>query len=291
MQAIHMALGDSWGSHGEPGHKVADLLSRCQRQPDMDFFLVGSHISSQLVSAAVVIKSPGGTGLVFFGVDNQRGPGRPEAAVSCLNGLAALADVKSIKLLEVLVDPNSLYEINILRQSLFTHLTNLIYLTRDVSPQHKSHPCVSQLTWVSYGDDQEKLFCEALKATYTETLDCAELSGLRPIEEVLIDHRATGIFTPSRWWVALTDEGPAGVVLVNKIEFQPAVEIVYIGVAKHARGQGVSDALIGRVIDISRDSGDMLVTLAVDERNYPARRMYDRWGFKQALKRQAWIAT
>ncbi len=228
---------------------------------------------------------------MFFGVDDQCGAGRPEAAAACLNSLVEMASAKSVGLLEVLVDPNSSYEIAILRQSKFAHLTDLIYLTRDVSHPPQFQLQSNQLTWVSYSEGQAALFCQALQASYSETLDCAELNGLRPTEEVLADHRGTGIFSPSRWWVTLTAEGPAGVVLVNKIEFQPAVEIVYIGVAKHARGLGVSDALLCRVIDTSRDSGDKLVTLAVDERNHPARRMYDRWNFEHALQRQAWIAT
>ncbi len=291
MQGLHMAMGECWRPHGEPGAKVAGLISNRQRGTEADLFLCGCYIGSHLAAAALVVKSPGGAGLVFFGVDDQQETGRSEAAVACLNGLVALVRTKAIGLLEALVDPILPFEIDILQQSKFSHLTNLIYLTRGVSRQNESYARQAPLDWVSFSEDKVGLFCEALQASYSETLDCAELSGLRPVEEVLADHRATGIFTPSRWWVALAGGKPAGVVLVNKIEFQPAVEIVYIGVAKPVRGQGVSDALLCRVIDTSREAGDRLVTLAVDARNHPARRMYDRWNFEHALERQAWIAT
>ncbi len=291
MLGLHMALGDNRPTGGEPSPKVTDLLAKHQRRPDADFSLCGCHQSNRLVAAAVVIKSPGGAGLVHFGVDNQHAAGRRDAAAACLNSLADRANTLSIELLEVLVDPYLPFEIDILNLSTFTYLTNLIYLTRDVSRPTVSFPCTQPLTWIPYDESQEDLFSQALQATYAETLDCRELSGLRPTKAVLADHRVTGVFSPSRWWVALTSDGPAGVILVNKIEFQPAVEIVYVGVAKHARGRGVSDALLCRVFDTSRASGDRLVTLAVDERNLPARKMYDRWGFEQALIRQAWIAT
>jgi len=291
MLGLHMALGDNRCSGGEAGPKVADLLTRRQRRPDADFSLCGCHQGSQLVAAAVVIKSPGGAGLVHFGVDDQHASGRTKATADCLNCLADQAGAMSIELLEVLVDPSLPFEIDILRESTFTYLTNLIYLTRDVSRPYETFVCTPPLTWIPYDESQEDLFSQALQATYAETLDCRELSGLRPTKAVLADHRMTGVFSPSRWWVALTSVGPAGIILVNKIEFQPAVEIVYVGVAKHARGRGVSDALLCRVLDTSRSLGDKLVTLAVDERNLPARRMYDRWGFEQALIRQAWIAT
>jgi ribosomal protein S18 acetylase RimI-like enzyme len=51
-------------------------------------------------------------------------------------------------------------------------------------------------------------------------------------------------------------------------------------VAGHARGSGVADALVDQVLDDARHRGLDRVTLEVAEGNLPARRLYERRGFR-----------
>ena len=54
-----------------------------------------------------------------------------------------------------------------------------------------------------------------------------------------------------------------------------------IGVAAAARGQGVGGALLDALLALARDQGWRAVSLSVDRAN-PARRLYERKGFRDA---------
>jgi GNAT superfamily N-acetyltransferase len=54
-----------------------------------------------------------------------------------------------------------------------------------------------------------------------------------------------------------------------------------IGVAAEARGRGVGSALLDALLTLARERGFRAVSLSVDRRN-PARRLYERKGFRDA---------
>jgi GNAT superfamily N-acetyltransferase len=54
-----------------------------------------------------------------------------------------------------------------------------------------------------------------------------------------------------------------------------------IGVAAEARGRGVGSALLDALLTLARERGYRAVSLSVDRRN-PARRLYERKGFRDA---------
>jgi GNAT superfamily N-acetyltransferase len=54
-----------------------------------------------------------------------------------------------------------------------------------------------------------------------------------------------------------------------------------IGVAAEARGTGIGSALLDALLTLARDQGYRAVSLSVDRRN-PARRLYERKGFRDA---------
>jgi GNAT superfamily N-acetyltransferase len=254
-----------------------------------------------------------------------------QATVAVLQVVQTMAWSRSIGLLEVLVTPGSPELGRALREAGFRYLTRLRYLKRHVSrgeagggvacpsrrhrhglgPQHggatlgyatprlktrAAHPlahpdAASELEWVHYTPDRELLFQDALERTYVQSLDCPELTGLRRTADVLAGHRAADVFDPALWWVAMHSQEPVGVILINRIPSEPALELVYMGVAQVARGTGVADALLGRAVVAASKVSATILALAVDERNTPARRMYTRWGFLETGARDAWIAS
>jgi GNAT superfamily N-acetyltransferase len=111
------------------------------------------------------------------------------------------------------------------------------------------------------------------------------------MEEILAGHLATGEFDPGLWWLAMRHGRPVGVVLLNRIPPEPAVELVYMGVAQPMRGGGLAHALLGRALGVTGSVGAKFVALAVDQRNIPARRLYQRWGFLETARREVWIVT
>jgi len=61
-------------------------------------------------------------------------------------------------------------------------------------------------------------------------------------------------------------------------------------VAAEARGKAVGNALLAKALGRATERGRTTVTLAVDSINEPARRLYERWGFREISRRRAWIS-
>ena len=61
----------------------------------------------------------------------------------------------------------------------------------------------------------------------------------------------------------------------------PDVPEIGIGVAVTARGKGIGSALLDALLTLAREQGYRAVSLSVDRQN-PARRLYERKGFRDA---------
>lgn len=288
--ALHMALDGGPSISGTSRPLVADLLAAGER-PGCSLDLVfGTYQRDQLISACAALECPGAAGLVYVS-DPQEGQVKARATQAALESLQAAARERSVRLLEILLETNGIDLARTLEGAGFHYLTRLLYLQRQ---GHRPTPRASgssDLTWVSYRPEAIPLFCRALEDSYVQSLDCPELTGLRPTTDVLAGHRASGVFDPSLWWVAKQGEHPVGVLLLNRLPSRGALEIVYVGVAQPVRGTGVANALLSRAVGAGRQNGVKFLTLAVDARNTPARWMYRRWRFEQTAVRHAWIAS
>lgn len=300
LEALHFVL-DAKPPTREcvPASPVAGLLASVERGTASIDLLLGAYREGESVAVCLGIESPGSAALVLVRGD-RAGAEEHCATVTLLQAIQPQAWERSIALLEALVPPDRLALGGALREAGFNRLTRLIYLDwRPMGDDFKlspvstseSRPDGSDLIWLSYDADRRLLFEEAIERTYLQSLDCPELTGLRAISDVLIGHRAAGIFDPALWFVALQDGVPAGVILLNRIPSTRALELVYMGVAPEARGHGVGDALMRRGLGSAVAVGAKVVALAVDERNTHARRLYDRWGFTETSAQEAWIVS
>ncbi|MCO6435796.1 MAG: GNAT family N-acetyltransferase [Phycisphaerae bacterium] len=244
----------------------------------------------EMVFAAAATETAGRAGLILASEEISRE--HIEGAAGCMRRLVEGGRNRSISLLEVLVDPNQPLMAEILEQAGFRRLTVLHYMSRWVQqPDPEGIRAEVTLSWTSYSEDIRGLFLQALEASYEDSGDCPELTGLRRTEEVLAGHAEAGRFTPDRWWVVRSGNDVAGVALINELESAPASEVVYLGVSKKFRRGGVAGAMLRRALQQARGKGDRIMTLAADRRNEPALAFYRRWGFERSLERAAWIAT
>jgi len=290
LVALHLALSAAPAATGEPARPVANLLASAARGCCSLDLVFGTYCAGRLVSAAVGAESPGATALVFFPTQAS-GDAESLAAQAALRAVREAAWDRSIRLLEALVPPGAAQAGHILQSAGFCYLTQLLYLIRRDPGGGASGRAARGLSWVTYAPGVADLFCQTLELSYAESLDCPELTGLRPTAEVLRGHQATGVFDPSLWWVARRGREPVGILLLSRVAAQPALEIVYLGVAPPARGTGVGDALLERAQAATGRVSARSLTLAVDHRNTPALRVYRRWGFARKAARAAWIAS
>jgi ribosomal protein S18 acetylase RimI-like enzyme len=126
-----------------------------------------------------------------------------------------------------------------------------------------------------------------LRETYEDTLDCPGLADLRRDEDILDGHRRGGNYDPELWTVLFLRGRPAGAALLNRVPASGSVELTYLGLAKWARGKGLGSVLLDAALVKAATVPERIVSLAVDERNTPAERLYRSRGFRTVSRRRA----
>jgi ribosomal protein S18 acetylase RimI-like enzyme len=132
-------------------------------------------------------------------------------------------------------------------------------------------------------------FRQVVEQTYRASLDCPELDGLRPIEDVFDGYRAAGAFQATHWSLAQREGEFVGVVLLANFPELQEVVLQYMGVVPAHRRRGIGRELVEHALRIAKGSGAKRLSLAVDDRNIYARRLYDQMGFTQLARRDAFI--
>ncbi|MGE0480536.1 MAG: GNAT family N-acetyltransferase [Phycisphaerae bacterium] len=245
--------------------------------------------SGRPAAAVLALLPPGATAMVLTPNPGQLGV--DEAAQVELTR-AALAELRRHPLhyAQALVEPRAPGKVRALEAAGFARLTDLLYFSR-----HSVYPWVDPashdgLSWTSYTPERHAEFARTVLATYAGSLDCPELLALRPIDDVLASHQAAGAFDPRWWELMLLDGRAVGCLLLARVAHARLLEIVYLGVVPEARGAGIGSLLMRRAIEHCRAAGDARLVVVVDERNLPARKLYEHFAFEQTATRTAYLA-
>ena len=233
---------------------------------------------------------PGRTAIVMFPSPGARNIDSDDQRQLMAVGLEQLAERK-LHYVQALVEPQANDKRELLEASGFAYLTQLIYLQRTAASPSFEKVGAHEATWISYSGESHHAFEEILLATYEDSRDCPELSGLRPIDAVIESHKASGMFDPGLWEIACVDGEPAGCVLLSPLTYGSLMEIVYLGVAPRYRRRAVGRLLLRRALEHCRAAGRRDLTAVVDRRNDPARQLYARFEFKPTAAREAYIRT
>lgn len=203
-------------------------------------------------------------------------------------GLAGLR-ARRLHFAQVLLPAEAGAQRPLLEQVGFRPLASLIYLERDARYPWAEPPAPGEAEWLGYEEQKRALFGEVVLATYQDSLDCPELTGLRPIDDILTAHQASGRFDPRLWEVAHIDGQPAGCILLARLRHGAMLEIVYMGVVPAWRRRRVGGLLLRRALEHCRSVGARQLTVVVDSRNQPAKRLYARFGFVRVARREAYL--
>jgi ribosomal protein S18 acetylase RimI-like enzyme len=144
----------------------------------------------------------------------------------------------------------------------------------------------TELRLETFRSVRHEQFTSVLQRTYEGTLDCPELNGVRTLDEIITGHRAEGKFSPDRWWLALHEDRPVGVVLLAELLDGLSWDLSYLGLAPEARGRGLGRALLDHALHFAREHLATRLILSVDGRNEPARRLYRAAGFTEFESRE-----
>lgn len=190
---------------------------------------------------------------------------------------------------QVLLEPWASSKAALIVASGFRRLASLVYLERDVSDPRVAPPHRNGVTWLPYGPDTHTVFTEVVQATYVDSIDCPELTGLRPIEDILASHKASGSFEPRLWELLLLNDQPVACLLLASLMQGALIEIVYMGVVPTARRQGFAALALQRALQQARTRRAQRLTVVVDSRNRPARQLYSRFSLSPVARRDAYL--
>ncbi len=234
-----------------------------------------------------IVPSAGRLGMLYAGLEDVQCDAAALAPVLC----AACADARDrlgVLLVQALLEEADDPLLAPLTAAGMRPLAPLRFLRTALEPVAAAPPSLPEkLRVLSWRDELEADFLRALARSYEDSQDCPELTGLRPLEDVLASHKATGVFDPSLWWLLWSDaeNAPVGVILVNLLPESASAELVYMGLAPEARGKGLARSLLERMTHALAQREVRELVCAVDSRNTPAQRLYAAMGFTRFASR------
>ncbi|MFP6765816.1 MAG: N-acetyltransferase [Planctomycetaceae bacterium] len=196
---------------------------------------------------------------------------------------------------QTLISPDQSDDAIVLGETGFPVLTDLLFMGR---PCHREIPDqTGSKTWPfeTWSDTSEDLFAAIMESTYEGTRDCPELNGFRTGRHALRSHSLSGCFDPQLWRLYSDGCNAAGIALINPHSDGPELrsrsvwEIVYIGVARAFRNQGLGRRMLADLLASACVGDAAEVILGVDIRNAPAIRLYEQFGFQEFDRRRVHV--
>jgi ribosomal protein S18 acetylase RimI-like enzyme len=241
-------------------------------------------------AAALIVPHPGRTGLLLSTV--PRDPAHVQAVAETVRAAVHGIVGMGIGMVQALTSPHESLRASALRAAGLRHLATLEYLERPIPGRPAPAPELpAGMRIVTWDPADRRGMTQLLRRTYEGTLDCPGLSDLRRDEDILDGHLGAGTFDPALWFVLREHDRPIGALLLSPSPPTDSVEVIYLGLAPEARGRGAGAALMAHGIRAVANRPERTLALAVDVRNVPATRLYQRFGFAPVRRREAWIAV
>ena len=256
-------------------------------------YVIVNHYD-ELVGAALFIGSPGGTAFVFTSsVESfvSQYPDLVALSYEMIQQVSMLAISHGVKLMQALTIPIDQCRKTMFINSGYTYLTELTYYARTITTPTFIFEKPPHYHWLCYSDETEALFKEVLTDTYYDSQDCPELENLRTIDDVVLSHKAAGVFDPEGWKILLdASQKPLGILILSQLRHYNTLELTYMGVVPEARGKGVARILLSAACSHAQSKGYEAMTLAVDQRNDRAANLYAFFGFVEMYSRSIYLA-
>lgn len=284
--ALRLILGSGGGRADSAAAAEFEVFAQ-QRQIDLTSICVAAS-GHRLLAACLAIESPGRTALLMSSTAGAS-HALAQHVARCIESATAelMSPRRGIQLIQILLEEPEHKLGQELQRLGFVEVATLIYLQRRVNRPPARPTLPEGWALVHYTPDTHDLFAAAITASYEHSLDCPVLHNRRDIDDVIAGHRATGEYDPALWFCLVENGQPRGVLLLAKVPGHDALELVYLGLAPAARGRRLGDALLQLALHEVGDRHLSQLTLAVDEQNVPAIRLYHRHGLAEVHRRVA----
>lgn len=245
-----------------------------------------AHEHGQAVAAVLIVPSPGRTAILFVSptIATDGAVEARLARVACQSQSG-----ERIRLVQAILDPGQEAEAKALRAAGFRNLATLIYMQRATERGRATLELEPGYELSIWNEADRTLFERAILKSYENTHDCPGLLGLREMSDILAGHMASGRFVPELWAVVRRGGEPAGVMLINLAPPRQGAELVYLGLSPDARGKGLARKLMDYGLALAHQHGASSITLAVDDQNAPALKLYQALRFHGYARKRAMI--
>lgn len=241
-----------------------------------------------VVGSCLWVPAPGRTA-ALFAPNLQQYPGMAQATQACVAGALADAAEAEVCLVQAMLDPSDQVGERTFAAAGLARMATLLYMERRTPLLAPSYTVPPGVELVPYRADLAAEFEAAVSASYENTRDCPALSGLRDVRDVIRGHMAVGTFHAELWTLVRIDGAAAGCLLLAEVPQRSALEVAYLGLVPAARGRGLGRLLMQRTLGTAVRRGVVLVSLAVDEGNEPALKLYRRFGLSTVARRLAMV--
>lgn len=286
-EAIHLLLEGTCPPEELPAYINRFLKLAEQENYDLTRQMV-VEAGGRLAYACLYVPRPGRMSYIF----TARPPQNSSEAVAALKQLCQQAFQNGSRFLQILLEPDQPQRAELSLKAGFLRLTDLHYLGRSIrSADLPVQTWPSDIDWLDYENDRMELFRRTITQTYQQSLDCPELGQLRTLEDTFNGFLQTASPAQHDWRILRYQDEPVGVLLLTQLRPPTLMELTYMGIRPAWRRRGLGRQLIEQALRTTLHHGADMLTLAVDQRNLPARRLYQKLGFNELLVRQVLYAT
>lgn len=155
-------------------------------------------------------------------------------------------------------------------------ITNFVSLSGDVHHMSEKLFCEKNFELQSFNDFLKEDLLELFELSSKNSLDCPEGLKLRNAFNVFESMRNHSYFDHHSSQVVLCGKFKVGLIVVLKNLAQG--EIAYVGIIEGFRSRGLGKILISNATKILFSNNVKFLTVMVDEKNYPAMKLYLGFG-------------
>lgn len=271
----------------EKFHAANEMIQTGELSPDSVWL---ARDSIGLAGAMIVAPVPGG-GAAVYPPQGRPSLHRPNEVLDPLvNAATAWLKQCGIRLAQTLLSSSEKKLAVPLERNGFAHITTLHYLRHFLDLSAEEIARNEKLEYRSVIDLPSNVVENVLLRTYVDSLDCPEVNLHRSAAQALAGHRGNSVLFTKNWWVAFADNEPVAVLLCNDMD-DNTWDIAYLGVVSEARQQGFGRDLVQHALFEAKADDMLTVTLTVDERNTPARKLYRKMGFEPFDEKVVYLWT
>jgi ribosomal protein S18 acetylase RimI-like enzyme len=244
-----------------------------------------AHRSTRLVGAVLGRIEDGRAARIW---PPQTVAGEADAAGHLMVALVEFLRHRQVRIAHVLLPTDSGEDDQRMRQAGFQHATDALFLV-SLAGSFPSQPPAGHFEFVSFKPELQPRLMSLLAATYTGSLDCPSLNGVRDLGDVLAGYRATGKFDPSRWLFVTRQGQDIGCLLLSDHPENDQWELVYMGLTPAARGKGWGLDIVRHAQWLAGQARRGRLVMTVDAANAPAIAVYAAAGFTAWDRRSVYL--